>query len=114
MGRLGPDYQQAVEVGVRTSNISGFPVLELSPPFRFATDEEFSLHMQVMYDTFVVRPGCGELAVSCSSTEAVQFIPLPTTSRPRLPWDEDRRSTDVHRILLVSDSSSLDQGATPR
>jgi hypothetical protein len=116
MSRLGPDYQQAVEVGVRTSNISGFPVLELSPPFHFATDEEFSLHMQVMYDTFVVRPGCGELAVSCSSTEAVQFIPLPTTSRPRLPWDEDRKSIDVPRIsvLLVSDSSPLDQGATPR
>lgn len=114
LSRLGPDYKGAVETGVRTSNISGFPVVELSPPFRFATDDEFSLHMQVMYDTFVVRPGCGALAVSCSPTEAVQFIPLPSTSQPRLPWDEDRGSIDLNRILLASDTYPLDPGATPR
>jgi hypothetical protein len=108
--QLGADYRQTVETGIRGSSVWGFPVLELRAPFGFATDEEFSLHMQVMYDSFVVRPGCGDLAVSCSPTGAVQFISLPSTSRPRLPWTDDTPAIDLDTSTLASDPPVVEPG----
>jgi hypothetical protein len=83
---LGPDYKEIFEKGIVGSEVAGYPVLELTPPFRWATDDEIPLQMEVAFDTFVVRRGCGELAVACSPTHLVQVIPAASVFAPAPAW----------------------------
>ncbi len=88
---LGPEYKEIFETGIVGSEVAGYPVLELTPPFRWATDDEIPLQMEVAFDTFVVRRGCGELAVACSPTHLVQVIPSSSVFAPAPPWNQDQQ-----------------------
>ncbi len=69
-----PDIVQLLEQSITSGSGATMPTVELSPPLRWATDNELSLQMEVAYDGFAVRRGCGELAVVCSPTGVVQVI----------------------------------------
>ena len=73
---LAPDAEQTLFDGIRPNPGARLPALELSPPFRWAADDELPLQMGVQYGLFDVRRGCNDiLAVACSATRAVQVIP---------------------------------------
>ncbi len=65
----------------------GLPAFEITGPLRWATDEEIPLQMEIDYGRFVVRRGCGNLAVACSTSESVQLIPADRVFSPVDPWD---------------------------
>lgn len=89
--RLGPTAGAVLESSIRSGTpVNGLPVIELSEPFRWATDQDIPNQMGVVYaDALAVRRGCGDLAVACSETRSVQAIPTgllfsmgPTTLPP--------------------------------
>lgn len=84
---LGPDAEEVIRSSRREHPL-GFPVLELVPPFRWATDDDLPLEMEVLYQDFVVRRGCGGLAAACSTDHAIQVIPIDSVSMPGAVWDE--------------------------
>jgi hypothetical protein len=63
---LGSDHEEIIAGSIRGTINHGFPGLALDPPFRWATDEEAPLQMEVEFRDFVIRRGCGDLAVACS------------------------------------------------
>lgn len=65
-----PTLNQAITVPLT----SQYPVLGLSPPFRWATDEEGVVPMEVRYRGLAIRRGCGEGALACNPTRAVQVV----------------------------------------
>lgn len=65
---------------------SGLPVFELLPPLRWADDYEVPLHMEVAYRDFVVRRGCSDLAVACSTDDSVEVVPGERVRTPHLAW----------------------------
>ncbi len=69
---------------------SGLPSFELSGPFLWAEDTDVPAFMEVFYDTFVVRRGCGESGVSCSSSGSVQVIPIDEVVAPAPSWDHSQ------------------------
>jgi hypothetical protein len=97
---LGPDYRSMVETGILGTTVNGAPVLDLSPPFRFATDDdEIPLQMEVMFETFVVRRGCGDLAVACSRSHSLQVIPLEAVSSAAPAWGNQQVSIESPVVL---------------
>lgn len=76
------DLEAFLDTHIQPGAESKLPNLELSPPLRWAADDEIPLTMEVMYDGFVVRRGCGDLAVACSEAGAVQVIPENVISTP--------------------------------
>lgn len=95
---------------IAPGTMSKNPSLELSPPLRWASDAEIPLQMEVQYNGFVVRRGCGQSAVACSETGAVQVIPAnavysSTVGLPAEPvWIESTAGR------LVDSPSYLDPG----
>ena len=86
--RLGPEGRDLLAGSVRGYSVGELPVLELSPPLRFAADHELPLAMEVEYQTFVIRRGCEpRLGAVCSEDGLVQAIPLRSlvSGVPRLP-----------------------------
>ena len=81
VGRTMLEHIRPVEVA------SGLPSFELTGPFRWATDTEIPLQMEVDYGRFVVRRGCGNLAVACDPGENVQVIPSDRVYEPADVWD---------------------------
>lgn len=88
---LGPDAERLIDQGITAAEVRGLPQVRLSAPFRWAADDEVPLQMQVAYETFAVRRGCGDLAAACTTTRSVQVIPLDRLVSPALAW----RSADV-------------------
>lgn len=71
----------------------GLPGFIVEPPLRWATDTEIPLQMQVVYESFVVRRGCGDLAIACSADQRVQVIPAEKVLSPAPSWDYDAQVT---------------------
>ena len=69
------DLEAFLDVSIKPGNQSKLPTVELASPLRWASDNEIPLQMEVVYQGFVVRRGCGELAAACNDTGAVQVIP---------------------------------------
>jgi hypothetical protein len=112
---LGSDAEAVFTSGFRASSSFGLPVLELAPPFRWATDDEIPLQMQVKFEGFVVRRGCGDLSVACSQTRAVQVIPIDRVSAPAPVWPDVKVFAESPAPRPVSDLFYLDPGPlTPR
>lgn len=86
---LGPDAEQIVTSAIIEGVGRGQMVLEVDEPFRWATDEEVPVQMGVVFDTFEVRRGCGDLAVACNATRVVQVIPLDRLYAPAPSWTGD-------------------------
>lgn len=89
IGVLGDSYRDIIERRVWGRSALGFPVLFVSGPFRWATEDEATRHTQVLWHDFVVRRGCGPLAVGCSENGIAQLIPIPRVDRPLAPLPED-------------------------
>lgn len=80
---LGPDARDLLAASIAGRSEHGLPVLELSPPLRFAGDDEVPSAMEVAYGTFVVRRGCdGSSGSVCSPDGAVQAVPLESLVAP--------------------------------
>ena len=86
---LGPDAETVIRGSITAISRNGFPVLIPDPPFRWGSDDEFANQMGVRFETFEVRRGCGEDAVACNETRAVQVIPLDLLVSPAPGWPED-------------------------
>ena len=76
--------------GLMTSSITPgvggtLPTLRLASPLRWAAEDEVPSSMEVLYKAFVVRRGCGQLAVACSVTGAVQVISADQIRSPADP-----------------------------
>ena len=73
---LGVDAEETITSSIRAGNARGFPTLEVDPPFRWASDNEIPVQMEVEYSDFVVRRGCDtQIALACSWNGGVQLIP---------------------------------------
>jgi hypothetical protein len=83
---LGAGYQAVFDTAIEGKQVSGYPVLQLSPPLRWAEDDETSDPMQVRFGSFLVRRGCGDLAAACSPTHTLQVIPIELLSPEAPPW----------------------------
>lgn len=88
---LGDDAATLVASWIAPSNrahVSGLPSFRLSPPLRWASDEELPLQMQIMYPEFVVRRGCGPTARACSDDGSLQVIAADDVVSPAPPWPD--------------------------
>jgi hypothetical protein len=86
---LGDDAATTVASWIDASDSvqeSGLPSFELSAPLRWATDEELPLQMQVIYQEFVVRRGCGSTAKACTGDRTLQVIAADDVFSPAPPW----------------------------
>lgn len=80
---LGSGGGQLVVSSISARSVSGLPVLDLNPPFRFASDDEVPLQMMVQYSDFVVMRGCDEdLDAICNTTRAIQVVPSSALFAP--------------------------------
>lgn len=69
---------------------SGLPSFQLSGPFQWTEDTDVPAFMEIFYSTFVVRRGCDETSLSCSSGGSVQVIPIDEVVAPAPSWDHSR------------------------
>ncbi|MGA7097648.1 MAG: hypothetical protein WB245_08785 [Acidimicrobiia bacterium] len=111
---LGSDYMAEIEESIKPAGYLGYPVLRVSEPFRWSGDDETTSHTQVLYYSFVVRSGCGSLAVECSGAHPVQFIPIPRIDRDMIPWSEQTGLIEAYAPPLDDVRSMLDSAAVPR
>lgn len=111
---LGEEYEAIIQSSIVAGTFLEFPVLRVSPPFRWSIDGESTSHTQVLYYSFVVRSGCGELAVECSGADPVQFIPIPRTNRAMLPWSDEGGLIEAYAPLRDEMRSLLDSASVPR
>lgn len=111
---LGPGYMDIIEESIRPGGYLGYPVLRVSGPLRWSADDESTSHTQVLYYSFVVRSGCGSLAVECSGTDPVQFIPIPRIDRAMIPWSGQTGLIEAYAPPLDDVRSMLESAAVPR
>jgi hypothetical protein len=105
---LGPEYRMVFADGIIGSTVDDYPVLQLSPPFGWAGDDEGPTHMAVSFESFVVKRGCDELSFACSPTHVVQVVAIEPGPNP---WPE-------HQLIVIespgarpsSDAWYLDPG----
>ncbi|HVR79295.1 MAG TPA: hypothetical protein VMS99_13005 [Acidimicrobiia bacterium] len=69
---LGEAAPEVVMGSLSTVSRLGMPVLLLDDPFSWDHDE---FPLEVVYETFLVRRSCGDLALICSGNDVVQMIP---------------------------------------
>lgn len=105
---MGPDPRPAVEESVAVTTHLGLPLLDLSPPLRWAADDE--VPMQVVYETFAVRRGCGERAAACNPPQAVQVIPLQEISPDAPVWPYDEAAVVSYALRRPSHPHYMDPG----
>lgn len=69
---LGEAAPEVAMGSISTGSRLGMPVLLLADPFSWDHDQ---FPLEVVYETFLVRRSCGDLAAICSGNEVVQMIP---------------------------------------
>ncbi len=69
---LGEDAHEVVMESITTVTLLGMPVLLLDDPFSWDHDRFL---LEVVYESFLVRGSCNDLAAICSGNELVQVIP---------------------------------------
>lgn len=72
--RLGPGAEETISRSIKGNSESGYPVLRLRDPFKWASDENSADVMAVRFSSFEVRRGCGLAAVVCSPEKSLQVI----------------------------------------
>lgn len=105
------DWQQTVESALGATTNLGLPVVNLSPPLTWASDQQ--IPMQVTYETFAVRRGCGDSAVACNTTAAVQVLPLESVSTQASAWPEREIWIESYALRPASDSHYVEPGPLP-
>lgn len=91
-----------------SEGIGGLPAFDLVEPLRWAADDELPLQMQVIYDSFVVRRGCSDLAIACSDTPTMEVLSLHDVVTPAAHLDASASITSANS-RPVSDPSDLDR-----
>jgi len=87
----------------QNSSTLPFPVLDLTPPFRWSTEFDPTGPMEVRYSTIIVRPGCDQDAEACTETEIL--------SVHRRPGYQARSvGVETFTARLLSDRDYLDPG----
>ena len=101
---LGPDAERILltHIGADASR-DGFPIIELTRPFRWSTPHDPTGPMSVTYETFAVSLGCDEDAISCHANGTMQVKALPGVDPPELTIE-----SFIGRP--ISDSFYLDPG----
>ena len=108
---LGPDADVIIQRSMTGSNHLGIPQLLLASPFRWMTPEDqIPAHMQVQYETFVVRQGCDDLAIACNVFHGIQVIPMERVSEPARRFEGENVSIDSPATRLLSDPNRVDPG----
>lgn len=109
LGSLGEAAPEAVMGSISTDTRLGMPVLLLDEPFRW---EQELLPLEVVYETFLVRTSCGDLALICSGDDVVQLIPARVLdgSRPLLTAIPDALASLGGRSASVT----VGQNAIPK
>ncbi len=108
---LGDRPGEVIQTSITgTTRFDQFPVLTLEHPFRWAADDELPLSMEVQYRHFVVRRGCGELAIACSETRGLQVIPIDTQDLPVEAWSNIEVFVESPAQRPVDDAYYLDPG----
>ena len=79
---LGDDAEPVILDSVagfdrRNSSTRPFPVLDLTPPFRWSTQYDPTGPMEVQYSTIIVTPGCDPDAGACTVQETLQVMRRP-------------------------------------
>lgn len=69
---MGNDASEVVLSSIQVDLVNDFPTLVVAPPFAW---DPGGIPLEVRYESFVVRSGCGTLAVMCSKRKVVQVIP---------------------------------------
>ncbi len=111
LGELGADAEETIRSSITgTTRLDLFPVLHVSPPFRWAEDFELPAAMEIAYHSFTVRRGCGDLAAACSETRAVQVIPIDTQTLPIEAWANLEVHVESPAPRPISDPYYLDPG----
>ncbi len=72
---LGETAPEVAMGSISTSSFLGMPVLVLYEPFAWDHDQ---FPVEVVYETFLVRKSCGDLALVCSGNDVVQLIEAST------------------------------------
>lgn len=103
---LGEESRSTLEESVEVSTHLDLPVLTLSPPLRWAGSEETV--MEIRYETFAVRSGCGERAVQCNPTRAISVVPLEEAAASG--WAGDQIWLQSYALRPESDPYYLDPG----
>jgi hypothetical protein len=106
---LGESAAEVAMGSISTVSWLGMPVLLLNGPFRWDHEQ---LPVEVVYETFLVRRSCGDLALVCSSNEILQMIEASTIYEGHLPFSASTASmaSVAGRTLRVT----LGESATPR
>jgi hypothetical protein len=108
---LGDEAEELIQASITgATRFDKFPVLTLEPPFRWATDDELPISMEVQYRHFVVRRGCGDLAVACNETRGLQVIPIDTQELPLAAWTNIEVFVESPAQRPIDDAYYLDPG----
>ncbi|MCI0424635.1 MAG: hypothetical protein L0Z47_02150 [Actinobacteria bacterium] len=89
LAALGPDAAAVIRDSITGEVRSSYPVVVLEEPFYWGDDDQFALQMEVDFGLFEVRRGCGDQAVACNETRAVQVIPAESARFPAPEWPDD-------------------------
>ena len=111
LDELGPDAESIIQASMTGRDQLGHPTLLLQPPFRWMTPEdEIPAHLEVMYETFVVRQGCGDQAIACNAFHGIQVIALSQLALPAARFQGSNVSIDSSAPRLLSDPNRVDPG----
>jgi len=101
----------AIVPAAQPQHASALPSFELLAPLRWADDIELPLHMMVMYPDFVVRRGCSDFSVACSTNGAIEVVPGEEVHGPESSWQvpqieittaHAQAQADGHRAAMVN------------
>jgi hypothetical protein len=108
---LGPDAESIIRSSMIGGSHLGFPRLLLQAPLRWMTlEDEVPAEIEVMYETFVVQPGCGHQAVVCNVFHGIQVIPMDRVAGPARPFEGENVFIDSLAPRPVSDPNYVDPG----
>ncbi len=108
---LGTDADSIIMSSFRGTAAQGMPGMDISEPFRWvAPDDELPGHMEITYESFVVRQGCSELAVTCSDRRGAQVIPLNRVASSTRPFLAEEVIVGSSAARPTSDPYYIDPG----
>lgn len=106
---LGETAPEVVMGSISTASRLGMPVLLLDDPFGWDHDQ---FPLEVVYESFLVRTSCGDLAAICSGNEEVQMIPARALDESHPAFSATAAS--ISSLGARRASVTLGESATPR
>lgn len=104
---IGADVAEVVLSSISVDDRNGFPVLSLLEPFAWDLG---GIPPEIRYESFVVRPGCGALAVLCSDRQVIQVIPSQSLYPGTPSLFGDVLSVETESARPVANPNFLESG----